>query len=891
MTNASSVRAGIRVSAAACAAGMMLAAQVAQAATISVAAGGNLQAALNAAQPGDIILLQPGAVFQGKFTLPLKSNPENLFITVRSAAADDALPADGVRMTPAYASVLPKLKSADNAQVLYVPPGASYWRVQFVEFQANANGSGDIVRVGSHLETVPTNQPHHIVFDRLYVHGDPDIGQKNGIVAHASAFELRNSHISDIKLVGMETHAFLAYNGPGPYLLENNYLEAAGINVLIGGADPTNAAMIPSDITVRRNHVAKDLAWMTPRPDGRYWNVKNLFELKSGRRATITGNTFEHNWTGAGDQPGYAILFRTENQSGACTWCETSAVLFENNIVRHSPSGMNLIGLDYPSGGTPAGVRMNNVSVRNNLFDDLDPSRWYVGATKPVGRFALINGVDALAFDHNTIVGVAPSSVVYFTGSYDSPGFAFTNNMSVHGLYGIKGDSTAVGTGTLTAYTAGYVVTANVLAGGNASAYPAGNFFPSIATWQANFLDFASRNYRLLAASVYRNAGTDGLDLGADIDRIEAAINPTPDSANRPPVTDGVSGSTLEDTLLPITLVASDPDDDPLSFEVSAGPAHGTLAGTAPSLIYTPAADFNGSDGFTFSVSDGKDGTATGTVTITIAPVNDVPVANAVAVETLERTPMRFTLDASDVDDSVLTYAVPATIASGTLTQIDGPLFEYVPAAGFSGTDTAEYTVRDAALGTATASIAVSVTTTNDAPVASSPSVTTTAGTAVAIVLVASDPDGDALAWSVGGPLHGTVSGIPPSITYMPAAGFVGIDSFTYAVSDGQLSASGTVTVDVQPAPPVVTVVTTTLADSRVGRRYSQVLQASGGTTPYRWSIAAGALPLGLTLNAGNGKISGTTGTAGTYSFTVRVADAGGAAGERTLSIRVIPAR
>lgn len=90
---------------------MLLGAQAARGEIRSVGAGGNLQAALNAALPGDVILLEPGALFRGRYTLPAKDNPQGLFITVRSAAADEALPPAGTRITPASAPYLPVLQS------------------------------------------------------------------------------------------------------------------------------------------------------------------------------------------------------------------------------------------------------------------------------------------------------------------------------------------------------------------------------------------------------------------------------------------------------------------------------------------------------------------------------------------------------------------------------------------------------------------------------------------------------------------------------------------------------------------------------------------------------------------------------------------------------------
>ena len=108
----------------------------ASASTISVPAGGDLQAALNAAQPGDVIMLAPGATFVGNFVLPNKGLI-NDFITIRSAAPDAALPPAGVRVKPSDAAQLPTIRSANSGSALRTATAANHWKLQFLEFQAN----------------------------------------------------------------------------------------------------------------------------------------------------------------------------------------------------------------------------------------------------------------------------------------------------------------------------------------------------------------------------------------------------------------------------------------------------------------------------------------------------------------------------------------------------------------------------------------------------------------------------------------------------------------------------------------------------------------------------------------------------------------------------------
>src|SRR5690349_5931378 len=122
-------------------------ASASSAATISVPAGGDLQAAINAAAPGDTILVAAGQVFNGTYTLPAKGG--SAYITIRSSAADSALPAAGVRITPDYASALPKIRSNHNGPAFKTAAGASFWRLQFLEMlPSESTSSANLLELG-----------------------------------------------------------------------------------------------------------------------------------------------------------------------------------------------------------------------------------------------------------------------------------------------------------------------------------------------------------------------------------------------------------------------------------------------------------------------------------------------------------------------------------------------------------------------------------------------------------------------------------------------------------------------------------------------------------------------------------------------------------------------
>ncbi|MEP6592815.1 MAG: hypothetical protein ABJC51_03940, partial [Acidobacteriota bacterium] len=614
------------------------------AATLNVCASGcayaALQPAIDAAAPGDTILLRAGETFVGPFVLRAKAASSS-WITIRSDAADSSLPAAGVRLVPSgrpgantSLSLLPRLIGQGGAlkttPVIRTAPGAHHYALRFLNVDGAANlGFETLIALGDDTTATPA---HDLLVDRVYAHGDQYKGMKRGISLNSVRTDILDSYISDIKAVNADSQAIASYNGAGPFRIIDNYLEASGENVMFGGSDPAVSQLVATGVEIRGNHFFKPLAWLNailaapgapkaaasssagalssgthyftvvallytdtrtvvsapssevsvalsvgkaatiswsgvPGAD-RYriyrgtaagaetkyletsgastsftytgssessgtpgsatkWTVKNLLELKNAQQVVIDGNLFENIWQAG--QFGYAMVLTPRNQSGGASWVRVRDVTITNNIVRHAAGVLQVAGYD----STNTSQQTQRITVRNNLFYDIDSVHWGNNSAKV---FLVGEGPASVVIDHNTII--SPNSTVLFAyGSPQMTGFVFTNNIARHNTYGLNGDNGRAGTYSIDMYFPGGIVTNNVLAGGNASLYPTPNAFPTVAQWDASFVNAAADDYRLLTSSVFYKSGAGGSVPGADIGAITAAIagNATPPPPPPPP--------------------------------------------------------------------------------------------------------------------------------------------------------------------------------------------------------------------------------------------------------------------------------------------------------------------------------------------------------------------
>jgi len=777
-------------------------------ATIHVAAGGNLQQALNAAQPGDTILLAEGAEFVGNFVLPVKTGDAP--IVVRTSAPDSLLPGPGQRIRPSHAPLLARLRSANTAAVLRTAPGAHHWELRYLELAGNQNGYGDIMQIGdgSSAQNSLALVPHTITLSHLYVHGDPAVGQKRCISLNAAHVRIVDSHVSDCKAVGQDAQAIAGWNGPGPYVIENNYLEGAGENVLFGGSDPAIANLVADGIVFRRNHLSRPMSWRDPvigtplgltstaeaggsLPSGTHayrvvargpvgqgttgrstasaevvvtvnsgavrlrwqavpgateyrvygrvagaqnvywrvtapefvdtglagtaeavptsvgtvWTVKNLFELKNARNVLVQENVFENHWKQA--QPGYAIVITPRNSGGKCTWCVVERVVFEYNVVRNVAAGVNLLGYDVPS--TPS-RQTNAVVFRQNLFHqmkrELGGNAW----------FMLIGDEPRdLTIEHNTIDSDGTTVTNTYGGTSTDPrliyGFKMSANAARHGSYGFGGSFYTYGLGILNGFYPDYIFTANYLAGGASSRYPAGTLLAG--TFPDQFVDAAGGDFTVRPDSVLKGRAPDGSDIGVHYAELAARIagveaGRMPDAP--PPVMPAPPSASFTSACTDLTCVFTDtsvPGDAIITSRTwSAGPGTGST-GQTWTYSFTGAGTYD----VTLTVADANGLTASVTEHVSVTKPHVPPVAAFTSACT--GLTCVFT-DTSTAGDSAVT-ARAWSLGSGTASTQQTWTHSFAA----TGTYGVTLTVTDANGLSASVTRSVSVTKTNVPPVAS----------------------------------------------------------------------------------------------------------------------------------------------------------------------------
>ena len=469
--------------------------------TWTVNAGGDLQAAIDSASLGDVIVLQAGATFTGNFVLKNKGAGSGWIYIISSALS--SLPAEGDRVGPSDAVNMPRLQSTNKSNTVRTEAGAHNYRLVGIEITTTYSANDvyyNIVRLYGGVD--------NIFFDRCYIHGTSEGNYFDGIaVSDTKRFAVINSHISDIHVAQgqSESHGMQIIHCDGPCKIENNYIEGAGINLFFGdNFDIPNPAQ---DVVIRGNHVFKPLSWKNPIPSGPNagltWKVKNHFELKAAKRLLVEGNIFENCWY---DRQRASLVITPRGGN-------VTDITFRKNIVRNTYTVMGMNPAD-------PNRRVDRVMLENNLFVDTERRIFRLG------RGSGEVGTD-ITIRHNTVSGTIDSyALMFFEGqapAFDQ--FLVQDNIFDSGRYGIGG----TGMGSVDAvnnWLRNYSFNNDAIIAGSSKSLtspPFNNYyFPAdrAAVGFSSLSLSSTEDFRLAPSSPYKLLGTDGLDLGADIDAL-----------------------------------------------------------------------------------------------------------------------------------------------------------------------------------------------------------------------------------------------------------------------------------------------------------------------------------------------------------------------------------
>ena len=341
-----------------------------------------------------------------------------------------------------------------------------------------------------------------------------------------------------------------------------------------------------------------------------------------------------------------------------------------------------------------------------------------------------------------------------------------------------------------------------------------------------------------------------------------AAVNITINPVNDAPVANNQTVTLNEDATASITLTASDADGDALTYQIVSSPSHGTLTGNAPDIIYTPAVSYYGNDSFTFIVNDGTVGSGDATVTITVNPINDPPVADAGPDQTALQG-STITLDgssSSDIDGDTITYnwtfiSVPT---GSTATLSDSSIVNPTFTADLIGTYEVRLIVNDGTVNSAPDTIVVNIVALPTVEISANPTTILT-GESSTLTWTSTNADTCVIEPGIGSvALNGSTTVLPAETTTY---------TITATGADGTATASVTVNVNEQAVPPTVSF------------SASPATIAQGESSVLSWS-SDGAQSVHIDNGIGNVDVNGSTTVSPehTTTYTITVTGSGGSA-------------
>lgn len=265
---------------------------------------------------------------------------------------------------------------------------------------------------------------------------------------------------------------------------------------------------------------------------------------------------------------------------------------------------------------------------------------------------------------------------------------------------------------------------------------------------------------------------------------------------NQAPTTSGLNFTTNKNQSYSGNLIGNDPENDPLDYSLTTQEMNGSVVinQNTGSFVYTPNNNFIGNDSFTYRVNDGQLNSNISTVIVNVIDTqNQPPQATNLVFNINEDQVLNNNLNSTDPNNDSLSYLVVSNPTNGTVSVNSSTgLFTYTPNSNYNGVDTFTYKANDGQLDSNVATVNINISPVNDPPIANSQNIIVNKNSSNKLItLTGNDVDGDQLSFIlVQQTSNGLLSGTGNNLTYTPNTNFVGTDSFTFKVNDGQLDSN-----------------------------------------------------------------------------------------------------
>ena len=508
--------------------------------TYSVTSCGTLQSTLNTAAAADLTKTHAVDILAslsctGTYNLPARAGATG-WVLVRSASYA-SLPAEGTRVTTSDVSNMPTFTANASTGSFAAATNANHYRLIGLYIVPNAATTEVLIDMGDGKAGTG-----YIIIDRCVL---LDTGTSHSTAraifgdARLGYTALIDSYCDGMKWSGRDTQCWLSLTNIGPILIRNNFLQAAGMAMMIGGGAYLNQSVdqtyLPKDITVQRNTMTKNASWGLGG-----WQMKTLFELKYGIRVLVEGNIFENMTYDQGQDQSYAFRLTHRNEITNPSYVEISDLTIRYNTVRNVPGWLNMDGSDdgdvYPGTFPTSGSYSNHGkrwSIHDNLVYGLNNGgngRLMAislggGLTKCYDYAGTTCMLEDFSFFHNTVDNV--ESVALCAMGIGQINLDWRDNLiSTNAASGSYNCNTGNDYATvfLNKYWSGPTWTntwnwtnntmsalSDVIAN-----YPQGtNSYPASAT-TIQWKNRATRDYTLQAGSPAKNSASDGTDRGVN---------------------------------------------------------------------------------------------------------------------------------------------------------------------------------------------------------------------------------------------------------------------------------------------------------------------------------------------------------------------------------------